>query len=183
LELLDKFLNWLYEDTADEPGAFKSVPKRALLAGPKIPKQIAQHSLPRPERLAEMAAAYQAKQTQQLNVEYETFFRSGYPNFLLWVETQVERSAAFGGRFLLLTFDNSSGIVTAATPGPREVLAPTSYAAPVSQSSVQRLAHAVAEHFRNAEFYVRIERVEGTFSRTGANVTAACDQLDIFWAD
>jgi hypothetical protein len=153
-----------------------------MLAAPKIPKQITQHCLPNPLRLAEIAAAYQATQLQILNEQYDSFFRSGYPNFVQWVETQVEKSAAFGGRFLLLTFDNSTGIVVAATPGAREVLAPNSYAVPISQSAVQRLAVAVADHFREAEFYVRIDRVENTFSRTGLQVTAACDNLDILWA-
>lgn len=185
MELLDRFLNWLYEDTANETGTppRKRVSKRALLAAPKIPKQITQHSLPSRQSLAETAAAYQAKQLQALDEQYVAFFHAGYPNFVQWVETQVEKSAAFGGRFLLLTFDNSTGIVTAATPGPREVLAPNSYAVPISQSALPRLAAAVADHFYKAEFSVRMDRVESTFSRTGAQVTAACDNVDIFWAE
>ena len=185
LELLDRFLYWLYEDTENGTGrsSSKSIPKRALLAAPKIPKQIAQHSLPSPQHLAEIAAAYQAKQLQILNEQYDAFFHSGYPNFVQWVESQVEKSAAFGGRFLLLTFENSTGIVTAATPGPREVLTPNSYAVPISQSAVQRLAAAVADQFRKAEFWVRLDRVENTFSRTGVQVTAACDHVDILWAE
>ncbi len=185
MELLNKFLNWLYEDTEFEvvrsPG--KKITKRALLEAPRIPRQIAEHSLPAPEYLAQIAAAYEAKQLSALNEQYEVFFHSGYPNFVQWAETQVEKSAAFGGRFLLLTFDNASGIVTAATPGAREILGPTSFAVPLSQGAVHRLASAVADHFRNAEFRVRIERVENTFSRTGLPITTACDNVDILWAE
>jgi hypothetical protein len=185
LEFLDKFLHWLYEDTEGgmaSPSS-KRIPKRALLEAPKIPKQITQHSLPSPKRLAQIAAAYQAKQLQALNEQYDVFFQSGYPNFVQWVESQVEKSAAFGGRFLLLTFDNSTGIVTAATQGQREVATPNSYALPISQSAVQKLATAVSGHFRKAEFTVRLERVENSFSRTGVQLTAACDHLDILWAE
>ncbi len=177
LEWLDRFLSWLYyEDT-------ERIPKRALLAAPKIVKQITEHSLPTPESLAEIAAAYQAKQLETSNEHYAAFFDAGYANFVQWVESQMEKSAAFGGRFLQLTFENSTGIVTAATPGPREVLTPNSYALPISQAAVQMVAVAVADHFRKAEFCVRTERVENRFSRTGVRVTGACDNLDIVWAE
>jgi hypothetical protein len=185
LEFLDRFLDWLYEDAENQTGksSAKKIPKRALLEAPKIAKQIAQHSLASPQRLAEIAAAYQAKQLQTLNEQYDAFFQSGYPNFVQWVESQVERSAAFGGRFLLLTLDNGTGIVTAATQGLRDVPTPNSYPLPISQSAVRRLATAVADHFRKAEFSVRLQHVENTFSRTGVQLTAACENLDILWAE
>jgi len=185
LEFLERFLNWLYEDaeTKAASSSGKRAPKRALLEAPKTLKQITEHSPPSPQHLAEMAAAYRAKQLQEVSEQYDAFFHSGYPNFVQWVESQAEKSAAFGGRFLLLTFDNSTGIVTATTRGWREVVTPNSYALPIAQSAVPKLAAAVADHFRKAEFSVRLDRVENTFSRTGVQVTAACDNLDIIWAE
>ena len=56
----------------------------------------------------------------------------------------------------MLTFDNSAGIVVAATSGPREMLGPVPYAVPISHTGLQRLAYATAQHFRKADFHVAI---------------------------
>jgi hypothetical protein len=183
--LIERFLNWLTEDPnamATKASAQKT-PKRAELPAPKIPKQITERSLPSPEHLCEIAAAFDARQRQTADDEYEAFFNAGYPNFTQWVESLVEKSANFGGRFLMLTFDNSSGIVTAATPGPGDNVTPNSYALPISQSPVQRVAAALVEHFEKANFEVRQTRQESSCSRTGAHFAPALDCLDILWAE
>jgi hypothetical protein len=183
LELIERFLIWLSEDPDRETKSVfaKKKKKPALLEAARELRQITQRSLPSPYRLAEIAARYEAKQLRESNAQYEAFMNSGYPNFVEWMESLVEKSALFGGGFLLLTFDNSSGIVTAATPGPREILLPTSYALPLSQSAVQKLAATAAHHFQKADFVVRVSRQETSALRTGAHFTPAYDCLDIVW--
>lgn len=185
MELIERFLIWLSEDPVRETeSAFTKKKKRpALLEAAKELRQITQRSLPSPQTLAETAARYEARQLRESNLQYEAFLNTGYPNFVQWMEELIEKSAAFGGGFLLLTFDNASGIVTAATPGPREILPPTSYSLPLSHAAVQKLAARAAHHFQKADFTVRISRQETSALRTGAHFTPAYDCLDIVWAE
>ena len=183
LVLIQRFLDWLYEDLENrgtQSASLNKTSKRALL-GPATFRQITQRSLPSPERLSEIAAEYEARQRQIAKEDYQAFLNTGYPNFMQWVESLIEKSAAFGGRLLLLTFDNATGIVTATTPGRRQILPPTSYAVPIPQSAVQKLAAAAADHFQKADFLVHVSRQENTYSRLGAHLTPAYDCLDIFW--
>lgn len=183
---LERFLNWLNEDLsnggAGQPPA-NNTPKQPLLEAPKPPRLITQRSLPTPQRLWEIAHDYEVRQLQAANDQYDDFLNRGYPNFVQWVESLVEKSATFGGHFLLLTFDNSTGIVTATTPEPREILPPQSYALPISQSAVQRLVTALADHFQRAEFRVQMSRQESACSRLGAQFTPVYYCLDIYWAE
>jgi hypothetical protein len=179
--LFEKFLNWLSEgwenDSAQQP------PKRPLLAAPKAPRQITQRSLPSPQSLFEIAAEYGAKQQRLANEQYDAFLDTGYPNFIQWVESLVEKSATFGSYSLFLTFDNSTGIATASTSGPHQVLTPNSYALPISPSTLQKLAATAGDHFQKADFAVRLGRQEGTFLLTHAQPTASYDCLEILWAE
>ncbi len=182
MEFVDRFLSWLnYEDV--EGGKGKSAPRLLLLEAPMSGRRIAEHSLPSPERLCEIAVGFEARQRRKGEAQYEAFVQLGYADFVNWVETQVERSAESGGRGLLLTFDHSAGIVAAATAGSLGISGAVPYAVPLSHTGVQRLAYAAAEHFRKADFRVRAERMEGSFSRTGGPVTAAYDVVDIYWAE
>jgi hypothetical protein len=187
VEFVDKFLNWLnYEDIQGGKGKSASKgggPRRLLLEAPQAAGRIAEHCLPAPERLCEIAAAFEVKQRRKNEERYAAFLQLGFGDFVSWVETQVERSAESGGRGLMLTFDNSAGIVTATQAGALEMLGPVPYAVPVSHTGVQRLAYAAAEHFRKADFAVRVERIEGSFTRTSGQVTAAYDTVDIYWAE
>ncbi len=173
---IERFLNWLNED-------LEAREKSASRRQPKTPRQITQRSPPTPQRLSEIATEYQAKQWRAANEQYEAFLQMGYPNFVLWVECLLEKSAAFGGCFLLLTFDNATSIVTASTPGPREILGPTSYALPISPTAVPRVAAATAEHFERSDFRVYSSRQESTCSRLGTQLTPAYDCLDIQWVE
>jgi len=189
VEFVDKFLSWLnYEDIGvgkGKSGSKGAGPRLLLLEAPQVVRRIAEHSLPSPEHLCEIATAFEARQQRKGEEQYAAFLQLGFADFVNWAETQVEKSAESGGPGLLLTFDNSAGIVVAVSaPGTsRQVLGPVPYAVPLSHAAVQRLAYAAAEHFRKADFLVRVERVEGSFSRTGGQVTAAYDTVDIFWAD
>jgi hypothetical protein len=185
--LIERFLNWLNEDTKNNGADSVSVDKptkHALLGAPKAPLQITQRSLPSPHLLSEIAVEYDRTRLQISNEQYEAFFNSGgYAIFVQWVESLIEKSAAFGGPLLLLTFDNSTGIATATTPGPREILPPASYAMPISHSAVRKLVAALADHFQKAGFGVQLSRHESTCSRFSAQFTPAYDCLDILWAE
>lgn len=187
LEFIDKFLSWLnYEDIYVGKGKSMSkggVPRRLLLEAPKIERTMEEHRLPSPERLCEIAMQFEARQQWKSDEQYESFLQLGYADFVYWVETQVERSAESGGRGLMLTFDHSAGMVVAATAGPRQTWGPVPYAVPISHTGLQKLAYAAAEHFRKADFLVRLERIEGSFSRTSGAMTAAFDTVDIYWAE
>ena len=186
MEFIDKFLSWLnYED--GESGKARSAskagaPRLLLLEAPQTARRIADRSLPTPERLCEIAAAFEARQQRKGEAQYEAFLQFGFPDFVNWAETQVERSAESGGRGLILTFDHSAGIVAAAAAGSLELLGPVPYAVPLFHTGMQRLAYAAGEHFRKADFRVRMERIEGGFSRTAGAVTAAYDTVDVYWA-
>ena len=93
--MLDKFLGWLnYEDIGDGEGKV-AVQRRhsqaLLLEAPKSERRIAEHSLPSPERLCEMAAEFEARQQRKSEEQYDAFLQVGYADFVNWVETQVER--------------------------------------------------------------------------------------------
>ena len=179
--LIETFLNWLNDDPKNDNGA--EVPEGGVVAAPTAVLQFMQRSLPSPQRLAEIADDYEARQQRTANEQYEAFVNTGYPNFVQWMESLVEKSAGFGGRLLLLTFDNCTGLVYAATPGPREILPPTSYALPISQPAVQRLAAMAADHFQKANFRVKLSRQEGSCSRLGTQSVPAYDCLDILWSE
>ncbi len=187
MEFVNRFLSWLnYEDAHGgngRPGSKGPAPRRLLLEAPTTVRRIAEHSLPSPERLCEAAVQFEAQQHRKNEQQYHAFMQLGFADFANWTETQVEKSAESGGPGLLLTFDNAAGIVVAAMAGPRPILGPVPYAVPLSHSGVQRLAYETAEHFRKADFYVRMERVEGSYSRTGGAVTTAYDAVDIYWLD
>ena len=187
MEFVDKFLSWLnYEDVEGGKGKSASKgggPRLLLLEAPTTARRIAEHSLPSPERLCEIAAGFEARQQRKGEAQYEAFLQLGFADFVNWVETQVERSAESGGRGLMLTFDNSAGIVAAAPAGALEILGSVPYAVPLSHTGLQRLAYAAAEHFRKADFLVRVERMDGSFARTGGVITAAYDAVDIYWAE
>ncbi len=187
MALIERFLQWINEDPHSSRAkrvSHAEVPKQIAPPAPKAQLQIIapQRSLQSPQRLRELVAEHDAKQLQVATAQYESFVTTGYQSFMLWVESLIEKAATFGGRFLLLTFDNSSGIVTATTP-PREILSQTSYSLPITQSAVQRLVAATADHFRKAKFRVQMSRQESSFSRLGAQLAPAYDCLDILWAE
>jgi hypothetical protein len=62
-------------------------------------------------------------------------------------------------------------------------LSQTFYSLPITQSAVQSLVAATADHFRRAKFRVQLSRQESSFSRLGAALTPAYDCLDILWAE
>lgn len=178
---IQTFLDWLNYQDPKSKQANNTAAQRPMLAA-KVPLQIAERSLPTPQRLFEMASDYHAKRQQIANEQYQAFMKTGYPDFIQWLETCVEKSAALGGHLLLLTFDNSTGIVTAAARQPHELLPPIPYALPLSQSALQKLADSVADYFQKANFLVRVSRQESTSTRLGASFTPAYDCLDIVWA-
>ena len=186
MEFIDKFLSWLnYEEGEGGKGRSASkvgAPRLLLLEAPQTARRIAERSLATPERLCEIAAAFEARQQRKGEAQYEAFLQFGFPDFVNWAETQVERSAECGGRGVRLTFDNSAGIVAATAAGSLELLGPVPYGVPLSHTGMQRLAYAAGEHFRKADFQVRVERSEGGFSRTAGLATAAYDTVDIYWA-
>jgi hypothetical protein len=184
--IVQKFLTWLGEDSATS-GVTTTLAERRdesiQSASLKTAEQITLRRSPlNPQRLVEIAAEYEARQLRESDEEYEAFLPEGYPNFLQWVESLIEQSASLGGRLLMLTFDNSTGIVSA-TAGVRKILAPTSIALPISQSALPRLAAAVTGHFQQASFQVQTSRRESTCSRFGTQSTPGYDCVDIFWME